>query len=151
MPLQSFRPLGASVIVLLAVLAGCKGEKPTAPPPPKPVAQAPAAPTRTREQAEAGLMALPELKAWSEQIEKNSHGKAHGAVIEDDPAPRILNGKSYYQLSFVENRPKDVHRIASFLVARQGDEVLVEDDATDSVQSLGEWRRSVHRVELKSL
>ena len=150
MPLQSFRPLGPCVLVL-AALAGCKGEKPTAPPPPRPVAQAPGAPARTREQAEAGLMALPELQAWSEQIEKSSRGKAHGAVIEDDPAPRVLNGKSYYQLSFVENRPKDVHRIASFLVARQGDEVLVEDDATDAVQSLGEWRRSVHKVELKSL
>lgn len=146
MPFRSIRALSAFVAVL-GLLAACKGEKPTAPPPPKPVAQAPA-PARTREQAEAALMALPELQAWSNQIEQKSHGKAHGAVIEDDPAPRVLNGKPYYQLSFVEDRPKNVHRIASFLVARQDDEILVEDDATDSVQSLAEWRRGVHKVEL---
>jgi hypothetical protein len=148
MPSPSLRPFGAALLVLGA-LAACKGEKPTTPPP-KPVAQAPAAPARTREQAEAALMALPELKAWSEQIEKNSHGKAHGAVIEDDPAPRVLNGKPYYQLSFVEDRAQDVHRIASFLVARQDDEILVEDDANDSVQSLAEWRRNIRKVEIKS-
>jgi hypothetical protein len=149
MPFRSIRPLGAALIVL-GLLSACKGERPAAPPP-KPVAsQAPSAPVRTREQAEAALMALPELKAWSEQIEKSSHGKAHGAVIEDDPAPRVLGGKPYYQLSFVEDRAQDVHRRASFLVARQSDEILVEDDATDSVESLAEWRRHIHKVELKS-
>jgi hypothetical protein len=149
MPFRPIRPLGACLLVL-GLLAGCKGEKPTAPPPPKPVAQAASSPARTREQAEAALMTLPELKAWSTQIEKSSHGKAHGAVIEDDPAPRVLNGKPYYQLSFVEDRPQNVHRRASFLVAQQGDEILVEDDATDTVQSLAEWRRGIRKVELKS-
>jgi hypothetical protein len=148
MPRSSIRTASAALLVL-AALAGCKGEKPTTPPP-KPVAAAPSAPTRTRDQAVAELMALPELKAWSAQIEKASHGSAHGAVIEDDPAPRILNGKPYYQLSFVEDRKQDVHRRASFLVAQQGDDILVEDDATDSVQSLGEWRRNIRKVELKS-
>jgi len=147
MPIRSTQSLGACLIAL-ALLSACKGEKPTTPPP-KPVVQAPAAPTRTREQAEAALMALPELKAWSTQIEKGSHGKAHGAVIEDDPAPRVLNGKPYYQLSFVEDRPQNVHRRASFLVAQQGDDILVEDDANDTVQSLAEWRRDIRRVELK--
>jgi len=147
MPIRSTQSLGACLIAL-ALLSACKGEKPTTPPP-KPVVQAPAAPTRTREQAEAALMALPELKAWSTQIEKGSHGKAHGAVIEDDPAPRVLGGKPYYQLSFVEDRPQNVHRRASFLVAQQGDDILVEDDANDTVQSLAEWRRDIRRVELK--
>ena len=149
MPFRSIRPFGAALLVL-AALAGCKGEKPAAPPPRPAVSQAPSAPVRTREQAIAALMALPELKAWSTQIEKSSHGKAHGAVIEDDPAPRILNGKPYYQLSFVEDRPQNVHRRASFLVAHQGDDILVEDDAADTVQSLGEWRRGIRKVELKS-
>jgi hypothetical protein len=150
MPFPSIRYLGAALLAL-GLLAGCKGEKPAVPPP-KPVAATPAprAPVRTREQAIATLMALPELKSWSTQIEKSSHGSAHGAVIEDDPAPRILNGKPYYQLSFVENRKQNVHRRASFLVSRQDDDILVEDDATDTVQSLGEWRRAVRRVELKS-
>jgi hypothetical protein len=141
------RLLGATVLAL-CTLAACKRE---APPPPKPaVAEAPAAPARTREQAMAQLMALPELKAWSEQIEKDSRGKVHGAVIEDDPAPRLIAGKPYYQLSFVENRKQDVHRRASFLVAKSGEDILVEDAETDTLQSLAEWRRNIKRVELKS-
>jgi hypothetical protein len=148
---MSARPvrLLAACFLTLCALAACKGEKPA--PPPKPAAvQAPAVPVRTREQAMATLMALPELKAWSEQIEKRSHGAAHGAVIEDDPNPRIIEGKKYYQLSFVENRKQNVHRRASFLVAQQGDDILVEDAETDTVQSLAEWRRNIRNVELKS-
>jgi hypothetical protein len=141
------RLLGTAVLALCA-LAACKRE---ASPPPKPAAaQAPAAPARTREQAMAQLMALPEIKAWSEEIEKSSRGKVHGAVIEDDPAARVIDGKPYYQLSFVENRKQDVHRRASFLVAKASDDILVEDAETDTLQSLGEWRRSIRRVELKS-
>jgi hypothetical protein len=141
------RLLGTALLALCA-LAACKREET---PPPKPAAApAPAAPARTREQAIAQLMALPELKAWSEEIEKSSHGKVHGAVIEDDPTPRVIEGKSYYQLSFVENRKQNVHRRASFLVAKTGNDILVEDAETDTVQSLDEWRRNIRRVELKS-
>ena len=148
MSVRPVRLLSATLLTLCA-LAACKGEKPA--PPPKPAAvQAPAAPTRTRDQAIATLMALPELKIWSDQIEKRSHGAAHGAVIEDDPTPRIIEGKKYYQLSFVEDRKQNVHRRASFLVAQQGDEILVEDAETDTVQSLAEWRRHIRNVELKS-
>ena len=148
MSARPIRLLGATLLAL-AALAACKGEKPA--PPPKPAAvQAPAAPTRTREQAMAALMALPELKTWSEQIEKRSHGAVHGAVIEDDPNPRIIDGRKYYQLSFVEDRKQNVHRRASFLVAQQGDDILVEDAETDTVQSLAEWRRNIRKVELKS-
>lgn len=140
------RLIGATVLALCA-LAACKRE---APPPPKPAAaEAPVAPTRTRDQAVAELMALPEIKKWSEQIEKSSKGKVHGAVIEDDPAPRVIEGKPYYQLSFVENRKQDIHRRASFLVAKNGDEILVEDGETDTLQSLSEWRRNIRHVELK--
>ncbi|WP_198117602.1 hypothetical protein [Massilia rhizosphaerae] len=148
---MSARPIRLLSVTLLALvaLAACKGEKPAAPPKPAAV-QAPAAPTRTRDQAIAELMALPELKTWSEQIEKRSHGAAHGAVIEDDPNPRVIDGKQYYQLSFVEDRKQDVHRRASFLVAHQGDEILVEDVDNDTVQSLSEWRRSIRNIELKS-
>jgi hypothetical protein len=148
---MSARPvrLLSATLLALAALAACKGEKPA--PPPKPAAvQAPAAPALTRDQAMAELMALPELKTWSDQIEKRSHGAAHGAVIEDDPNPRIIEGKAYYQLSFVEDRKQDVHRRASFLVAHQGDEILVEDPDNDTVQSLAEWRRNIRKIELKS-
>jgi hypothetical protein len=148
---MSARPIRllSATLLALAALAACKGEKPA--PPPKPAAvQAPAAPTRTREQAIAELMALPELKTWSEQIEKRSHGAAHGAGIEDAPAPRVIEGQKYYQLSFVEDRKQDVHRRASFLVAYEGNEILVEDLDNDTVQSLTEWRRNIRNVELKS-
>ena len=96
------------------------------------------------------LLELPELKAWSDQIEKRSGGKAHGAVIEDDPVPREINGKKYYQLTFVENRAEDVRRRENFLVSQTGDEILVEEVETDKLLSLQEWRRKIKRVELKS-
>jgi hypothetical protein len=148
-----FRRLPAAGLAILALaltigIAGCKREQ--APPPKPAVLDAPAVHARTRDQAIAQLMALPEVKAWSEQIEKSSHGKVHGAVIEDDPTPRVIDGKAYYQLSFVENRKQDVHRRASFLVAKNGEDILVEDAETNSLQSLGEWRRNIQRIELKS-
>ena len=149
-----FRPRAAGLSALALVLAfglyGCKRAEPPAPAKPAAAPSAPAEPARTRDQAIAALLALPEIKTWSEQIEKSSHGAAHGAVIEDDPAPRMVDGKPYYQLSFVENHPKNVHRRASFLVARQGDDILVDDTENDTLQSLTEWRRNVRKLHLKS-
>ena len=140
-------PLLAALAIALTA-AGCKRAEREAPKPaPALVKEAPA---RTREQAMEVLLAVPELKAWSEQIEKRSRGKAHGAVIEDDPTPREVNGKKYYQLTFVENRANEVRRRESFLVSRQGDEILVEDAETDTLMSLQEWRRNIKRVQLKS-
>lgn len=142
-----------SLLLLTAVavaitVSGCKrAEREEPKPAPAAVKEAP---TRSKEQAMAALLAVPELKAWSEQIEKRSKGKAHGAIIEDDPVPREINGKKYYQLTFVENRAADVRRRESFLVAQQGDEILVEDAETDTLLSLQEWRRNIERVELKS-
>jgi hypothetical protein len=147
---------GASLLAtsLLAafLLAGCKDKQaPVAPPQPaKPVVQPKAEPALTREQAMAALLALPEVKAWSQDIEQRSRGKARGAVIEDDPTPRVINGTPYWQLSFVENRADKVNRRESFLVARTGSQILVEDTASDTVLSLDEWRRGIRRVETKS-
>lgn len=150
---MSTRParLAAAAVLGLCALSACKRAEPP-PPAPRPAAapRPPAIPVRTRDQAVAALMALPEVKAWSDQIEKRTHGKAHGAIIEDNPAPRIVDGKPYYQLSFVEDTKQAVHRRASFLVSRQGDEILVEDTANDTLQSLAEWRRNIRPVELKS-
>lgn len=134
-----------------AFLAGCKDKEVPPPAPPKPAAVQPKpAPALTKEQAMAALLALPEVKAWSGEIEKRSRGKAHGAIIEDDPTPRTLNGKQYFQMSFVENRAQAVQRRESFLVAHQGGEILVEDLQNDTVMPLDDWRRSVRRVQLKS-
>jgi hypothetical protein len=99
---------------------------------------------RTKEQGAAALMALPELQAWSTLIEKSSNGKAHGGLLEYDPMPRKLNGKSYWQFSFVENSAESALRWESFLVSSSDDEILVEDAANDEVISLGRWRREKH-------
>lgn len=99
---------------------------------------------RTKEQGAAALMALPELQAWSAAIEKNSAGKAHGGLLEYDPAPRKLNGKSYWQFSFVENSAEAAQRWESFLVSSSDDEILVEDAASEEAISLGRWRREKH-------
>jgi hypothetical protein len=141
-----------STVVLACALAACEGEKRAEPPQgAQPQASAgPAEPVRTKEQAMTALMELPEVKAWSAQIEKKSRGKAHGAVIEDDPEPRVINGKKYWQLSFVENRAEKVSRRESFLVSQTSDDILIDDTESDTVLSLDEWRRGIERVELKA-
>jgi hypothetical protein len=136
------------VLALMAIIAatttvfGCRNEKQAAPAPTPAAstASAPAAQPRSKEQAMAALMALPELKAWSSQIEKSSAGKARGALIEYDPALKLIDGKRYFQLSFVENSADAARRWESFLVAETGDEILVEDAATDKTMTLEQWR-----------
>jgi hypothetical protein len=143
------------IIAATATIFGCRGEKPAEP------VQAPAAPvaapasaaapqTRSKEQAMAALMALPELKAWSSQLEKSSGGKVHGALIEYDPKPKLVDGKRYFQLSFVANSSDAAHRWESFLVAETGDEILVEDIATDKAMTLAQWRSSKHPMDRTS-
>lgn len=142
-----------AALALSCVVAGCKRAERDEP---KPAPAAPAAPAvaekpvQTKDQAMATLLALPELQTWSKQIETRSRGKAHGAVIEDNPIPREINGKKYYQLSFVEDRAQDVQRRESFLVAQDGGEILVEDTDNETLLSLQEWRRTIERVDLKS-
>jgi hypothetical protein len=144
-----FPPLRTTLaaFALCCAVAACQRAERPAPAPVAPVVQAPA---QSKEQAMAALLALPELKAWSAQIERRTGGKAHGAVVEDNPAPREVNGKTYYQLSFVENRTQDARRQESFLVAQDGSEILVEDTESDTLLSLQEWRRTIERVNLKS-
>ena len=134
-----------ALVVVMAVtttIFGCRGEKPAAPV--ATPASAPVAPVRTKEQAMAALMALPELKAWSSQIEKSSGGKVHGALIEYDQQPKLIDGKRYFQLSFVENASDAAHRWESFLVAESGEEILVEDAANDKTMTLQQWRQAKH-------
>lgn len=109
---------------------------------------APAAPAeRTKEQASRALMALPELKAWSLRIGQRSGGKAHGALIEYDPAPRKVGGKSYWQLSFVENSLEAAELWESFLVSMTDDEILVEDPVSADLLSLERWRAQSHPMQ----
>ena len=109
---------------------------------PAPAATSASAPAHlTRDQAVQRLMALPELKAWSMAIEKNSGGVHHGAVIEYDPAPRLVDGRPYYQMSFVENTPQAAVTWQGFLVAAAGGDILVEDEANDALLDVERWRR----------
>lgn len=142
--------LAVGALALCCAVAGCKRAEREAPPAPAPAAPVTQAPLHTKQEAMASLLALPELQAWSQQIEQRSKGKAHGAVIEDDPVPREVNGKKYYQLSFVENRAEDARRRESFLVAQDGSEILVDDTDSDKLLSLQEWRRTIERVDIKS-
>jgi hypothetical protein len=140
-----------ATLFLCCAVASCKrAERPVAPPAAAPAAPVVQAPAYSKEQAMATLLALPELAAWSAQIERRTGGKARGAVVEDNPVPREVNGKTYYQLSFVENRAQDARRHESFLVAQDGSEILVEDTESDTLLSLQEWRRTIERVNLKS-
>lgn len=107
-------------------------------------APAPAKGPRGKAQASMALMALPELRAWSAGIEKASGGKAHGALIEYDPEPRTVNGKRYWQLSFVENGADAARHWQTFLVSASDDQILVEDAATDELMSLERWRKEKH-------
>ncbi len=143
-----------AIIAVTATIFGCRGEKPAEPvqapavsaPAAPAQARATAAPSRSKQEAMAALMALPELKAWSNVIEKSSGGKARGALIEYDPKPKLINGKSYFQLSFVENTSDAAHRWESFLVANSGDEILVEDAATDQTMTLEQWRKAKNPI-----
>ncbi len=111
---------------------------------PVPAVSAPAATAAvSREQAVQKLMALPELKHWADVIEKRSEGERHGALIETDPAPRDVNGRPYYQLSFVENGDDMAQAMASFLVSQANGDILVEDDVSGDLLPLDQWRKSL--------
>ena len=134
----------AVVIALSSTVLGCRDN--TAPAA-APVAAPSTAAAQTRQQAITALMALPELKAWAALIEKNSGGSAHGAVIEYDPALRVVDGAPYFQLSFVENTKDAVHRWEDFLVAQKDGAILVEDGSTDKLMTVAQWRDSKRPLE----
>ena len=133
-----------AVIVSFAAAGVFLSQRGSAPPElaePAIVVPKPVPGSRSKEQAIDLLLALPEIKAWSAQIESSSKGSAHGSLIEYDAAPKVIKGKRYWQLSFVENSKDAAHRLESFLVADQGDEVLVEDFANDTQVPLAQWRQ----------
>lgn len=96
---------------------------------------------RTKGEAVADLMALPELQAWSAHIKQSSGGASHGALIEYGPTPKTIGAKRYWQLSYVENTPDAAHRWDSFLVGENTPEILVEDDETEQPLTLEQWRQ----------
>ncbi|MFC0134877.1 hypothetical protein [Massilia eurypsychrophila] len=141
-PSKRVQFLGLVVIISVsATIFGCRGDKPAAPVAPAAAVATTDAQPRSKQQAMAALMALPELKAWSSHLEKSSGGKVRGALIEYDANPKLIDGKRYFQLSFVENGADAAHRWESFLVAESGNDILVEDAATDTTMTLDQWRK----------
>lgn len=150
----------AAAAAVLATLAAC--EQAVSPAVANPVLQAqPAASAaanpvlraqapRNKEQAAAALLALPELRAWSALIEKDSGGAAHGALVEYDPAPRPWQGKLYWQFSFVESNADATIHWESFLLSTSDGEILVEDADSDAVLSLARWRQDKQPLKRRS-
>ena len=93
------------------------------------------------------LMALPEIKAWSAHIEKASGGRAHGAVMETSPEVRLIDGKPYHDLSFMENTPEAAHRWESFVVSQDGKRILVAVVVSDELISLEQGRKDNARMQ----
>ena len=144
---RASKPVQFTALLLLvaatATVFGCKNERSAEPAP----VSATQAQLHSKQQAMAALMALPELKAWSEQIDKASSGQAHGALIDYDAGPKVVGGKRYFQLSFVENSGDAAHRWESFLVAESGDDILVEDNVADTTMTLAQWRAIKHPMQ----
>lgn len=133
----SARKRGAMLAVIVAIAAGSfiVTRKADAPAPP---AQSDAPATRP---AVAALLALPEVKAMSEQIQNSSMGAAHGAIIGGDGEPKVVNGKTYHPYSFMESDPKISRRIQGFYVTADGKDILVDDIETGDAIPLEEWRK----------
>jgi hypothetical protein len=129
---------GALVAVMVAVAVSVIVATRKEPSPPSPAAAKPAA--QPSQPAVAALLALPEIKAAAEQIEKSSMGAAHGAIIGGDGDPKIVNGKTYHSYSFMESDPKISRRLLGFYVTSDGKDILVDDIETGESITLEEWR-----------
>ncbi len=150
-----FLALAAIVAGTVIMLEGCREQVPVASVPaaasPAPVAPVAAVATaRTKEEAMTALMNLPELKAWSARLEQESKGKVHGALMEYDPVPKTIAGKSYWQFSFVENGSDAAHRWESFLVAQVGDDILIDEDSAGKTLTLDQWRKEKQPMQRSS-
>lgn len=135
----------AAVVLALAVVFGVLVTKRTAvePPPPSAPVTAPATPVAAVDQrAVNALLALPEIKNWSREIEQKSGGRAHGAVIGGDAEPKTVGGLTYHAYSFMENEPEQARRLQGFYVTQDGAHILVEDAVSGDMMTLEEWRKS---------
>ena len=94
----------------------------------------------TLKEAQRMLSALPEVQKWSSQLERESNGRWHGALMQYDSAPVRMNGHLYWQISFVATGPDTVRPIEDFLVDQVSNKILVSDPESGRALSLVEWR-----------
>ena len=125
--------------VLDASTPGATAAVPLAPPEP---AAPPFIGSRSQEQAQALIEALPEVQAWSEHLQKSSGGTVKGTLVRYSPKPKDIGGRRYWLFSYVANGPDFARRWENFLVGEDNAEVLVDDTDTASRMSLAEWRRN---------
>ncbi len=138
----------AFALVVLLVLAAIgyfekQHTKPTAPPSTITPSEQPVAipSTITKEQAAAIISDLPEIKAWSNDIERTSEGKVHGMIMNPSTELTTIAGKQYWPVDFYESAPTHIHRRESFLVSLDSKDILV-NDIEDGPISLQKWRNN---------
>lgn len=106
-----------------------------------PVPAAATPPAITEDQAVEILDRLPEIRAWSAYIARQSHGKVHASFIAMPEEPVTLdNGQRYWSIGFFEDHPGYVHRWDTFMVRLDGKQIRVMDDLTDDLLTLKQWR-----------
>lgn len=145
--------IAATVVALIAAVptvyyglraldASTPGQTASIPlPPPEPPAP-PFIGPRSQDQARDLLADLPELKAWSEHLIKTSGGTVQGQLVRYSPTPKEINGKHYWQFSYVANGPDMARRWENFLVGQDNPDVLVDDTESGIRMTLTEWRRN---------
>jgi hypothetical protein len=97
---------------------------------------------RSQNDAMALLADLPEVKAWSEHLQRTSGGTVAGTLVRYSPIPREIGGKHYWQFSYIANGPDMARRWETFLVGQDNPDVLVDDIDAGSRLTLSEWRRN---------
>lgn len=136
----------AAAVIAAAVAVGVLATRRTAQVPPPPTAATPATAPATPvsavdRRAVNALLALPELKAWSQAIERDSGGRARGAVIGGDAEPKVIGSLTYHPYSFMANDPEQARRLQGFYVTQDGSHILVEDAVTGETMTIEEWRQ----------
>jgi hypothetical protein len=101
----------------------------------------------TKEQADALVWNLPEVKAWANYINTKTKGAVHAMTMISPETPETIEGKKYWSVGFYEDQPDHVVRWQSFLVRLDGKEILVDTDSPDEYLSLKEWRAKAHPME----
>ncbi|GEM_PF-3927254 len=95
---------------------------------------------RDEDHARQSLMLVPEVKAWSDYLERASRGTVHGLLVRHHAAPVELDGKRYWLFSFVESTPDAARRSENFLVGENTAAILVDDVDSGKRLTLDQWR-----------